>query len=105
VVVDDFSRECLALVADRSLTGRRVARELDRIAQLRGLPTGPPWTTTLTDSGYDRGQQRGRVINRLFSYRGRDFIKQDRSADSTFLQFQRSACNICCVFRLHARSF
>jgi putative transposase len=37
-VVDDFSRECLALVADRSLTGHRVARELDRIAALRGLP-------------------------------------------------------------------
>ena len=35
VVVDDFSRECLALVADRSLTGQRVARELDRIAALR----------------------------------------------------------------------
>ena len=31
VVVDDFSRECLALVADNSLSGRRVARELDRI--------------------------------------------------------------------------
>jgi putative transposase len=38
VVIDDFSRECLALVADRSLTGHRVARELDRIAELRGLP-------------------------------------------------------------------
>ena len=38
MVVDDFSRECLALVADRSLTGRRVARELDRIAARRGLP-------------------------------------------------------------------
>lgn len=38
VVVDDFSRECLALVADSSLTGHRVARELDRIATLRGLP-------------------------------------------------------------------
>lgn len=38
VVVDDFSRECLALVADRSLTGRRVVRELERIAALRGLP-------------------------------------------------------------------
>jgi putative transposase len=154
VVVDDFSRECLALVADRSLTGRRVARELDRIAERRGLPfmivsdngteltshailgwqaergvawhyiapgkpmqnglvesligrlrdeclnehlfkslpaahqtlalwradyntqrphtsldgltpsplpAGPPWTTTTTDPGYDRGQQGGRV--------------------------------------------
>lgn len=38
VVVDDFSRECLALVADRSLTGHRVGRELDRIAESRGLP-------------------------------------------------------------------
>lgn len=38
VVVDDFSRECLALVADSSLPGRRVARELDRIVELRGRP-------------------------------------------------------------------
>jgi putative transposase len=37
-VIDDFSRECLALVADNSLSGIRVARELDRIAELRGYP-------------------------------------------------------------------
>ena len=37
-VIDDFSRECLALVADNSLSGIRVARELDRIAELRGNP-------------------------------------------------------------------
>jgi putative transposase len=37
-VVDDFSRECLALVADTSLPGLRVARELDRIAGFRGYP-------------------------------------------------------------------
>ena len=30
VIVDDFTRECLALVVDTSLSGRRVARELDR---------------------------------------------------------------------------
>ena len=35
-VVDDFSRECLALVVDNSLSGIRVARELDRIAEIRG---------------------------------------------------------------------
>ena len=29
VVVDDFTRECLALVVDSSLSGLRVARELD----------------------------------------------------------------------------
>lgn len=37
-VVDDFTRECLCLVADTSLSGGRVARELDVIAIGRGLP-------------------------------------------------------------------
>ena len=37
-VVDDFSRECLALVVDNSLSGIRVARELDRLIQGRGSP-------------------------------------------------------------------
>ena len=33
-VVDDFSRECLALVVDTSLSGLRVTRELDRLSAL-----------------------------------------------------------------------
>lgn len=37
-VVDDFTRECLALVVDNSLSGIRVARELDRIVERRGRP-------------------------------------------------------------------
>ena len=37
-MVDDFTRECLGLVVDTSLTGLRVARELDRIAEQRGYP-------------------------------------------------------------------
>lgn len=37
-VVDDFSRECLGLVVDNSLSGIRVARELDRIVERRGVP-------------------------------------------------------------------
>ncbi len=37
-VVDDFTRECLALVADTSLSGWRVVRELDAIAARRGHP-------------------------------------------------------------------
>ena len=37
-VIDDFSRECLATVVDTSLTGDRVARELDAIAERRGYP-------------------------------------------------------------------
>jgi putative transposase len=37
-VVDDFTRECLALVVDTSLSGARVARELDAIIAVRGKP-------------------------------------------------------------------
>ena len=37
-VVDDFTRECLALVADTPLSGLRVGRELDRIVASRGRP-------------------------------------------------------------------
>jgi putative transposase len=37
-VVDDFSRECLGLVTDNSSSGIRVARELERIVEMRGSP-------------------------------------------------------------------
>ena len=37
-VVDDCTRECLALVADTSLSGIRVARELDRLVIDRSKP-------------------------------------------------------------------
>ena len=37
-VVDDFTRECLCLVADTSLPGLRVARELDAVIAERGRP-------------------------------------------------------------------
>jgi transposase InsO family protein len=35
-LVDCVTRECPGLVLDRSLTGLRVVRELDRVAELRG---------------------------------------------------------------------
>jgi putative transposase len=44
--VDDFSRECLALIADTSISGARVARELDRIVFWRGRPQ-----TIVSDNG------------------------------------------------------
>ncbi|MBF0270411.1 MAG: transposase family protein [Alphaproteobacteria bacterium] len=37
-VVDDITRECLALVADTSLSGLRVARELDALIARRDKP-------------------------------------------------------------------
>ncbi len=37
-VVDDFTRECLAIEVDTSISGHRVARVLDVVAQHRGYP-------------------------------------------------------------------
>jgi putative transposase len=37
-IVDDFTRECLALVPDTSLPGMRVVRELDALVAARGRP-------------------------------------------------------------------
>ena len=37
-ILDDFTRECLALVADTSLSGLRVGRVLDAIVAERGKP-------------------------------------------------------------------
>lgn len=45
-VVDDFTRECLALVADTSLSGTRVVRELDAVIARRGCPM-----TIVSDNG------------------------------------------------------
>jgi putative transposase len=45
-VVDDFTRECLALVADTSLSGTRVVRELDAVIARRGRPM-----TIVSDNG------------------------------------------------------
>jgi putative transposase len=45
-VVDNFTRECLALVPDTSISGRRVARELDAIVATRGRPR-----TCVSDNG------------------------------------------------------
>ena len=45
-IFDDCTRECLASVADISLSGRRVARELDRLLAVRGKPK-----TIVSDNG------------------------------------------------------
>jgi len=45
-VIDDYTRKCLALVADTSISGQSVARELDRIIRLYGKPE-----TIVSDNG------------------------------------------------------
>ncbi|OJU97775.1 MAG: hypothetical protein BGO12_04270 [Verrucomicrobia bacterium 61-8] len=61
-VVDDFSRECLAIEVDTSICGARVARVLDRLIAERGRPArivldnGPEFTGKHLDRwAYEHG--------------------------------------------------
>ena len=45
-IIDDYTRESLALVADTSISGQRVARELDAVIRLYGKPK-----TIVSDNG------------------------------------------------------
>ena len=55
-IVDDFTKESIAIEVDTSLSGGRVVRVLDRIAQHRPLPTmirvdnGPEFTSLALDA-------------------------------------------------------
>lgn len=62
VIMDVYSRECLALEVDTSITGKRVARVLDRLKDQRGLPkvlgsdNGPEFRSRHMDQwAYQRG--------------------------------------------------
>ena len=54
-VVDDYTRECLAIEVDTSLPGFRVVQVLGRLAKMRGLPeeiqmdNGPEFTSRVLD--------------------------------------------------------
>ncbi len=61
-IADDFTKESLAIEVDTSLSGLRVTRVLDRIAQHRPLPNmirvdhGPEFTSQILDScAHSRG--------------------------------------------------
>lgn len=63
-IVDDCTRECLAIEVDTSLTGKRVVAVLERLADTRGLPTsitvdhGPEFEGQVLDAwAFARGLQ------------------------------------------------
>ncbi len=63
-MVDDYSRECPALVVDTSLTGARVVQVLERLADTSGLPAlitvdnGPEFAGSALEAwAYRRGVQ------------------------------------------------
>src|SRR5882672_11612385 len=55
-IIDDFSRECVAIEVDISLGGERVVRVLERLNEQRGLPerivmdNGPEFTSKALDA-------------------------------------------------------
>lgn len=79
-VVDDFTRECVAIEVDTSISGKRVARVLDRVIERRGLPTtlvvdnGPEFTSRALDTwAYRRGIQL-------------DFIRPGKPVENCFVE-------------------
>lgn len=67
-IVDDFTKECLAIEVDTSLPGRRVVSVLERLAESRGLPqsvtvdNGPEFVSKVLDEWAYRQQLHLRFI-------------------------------------------
>jgi len=79
-LVDDCTRECVAILVDTSLTGARVVRLLDALAATRGLPAiivvdnGPEFTGKALDAwAYARGVQL-------------HFIRPGKPVDNAFIE-------------------
>jgi putative transposase len=79
-IVDDFTRECLAIEVDTSLPGSRVAAVLERLADTRGLPA------SIT---VDHGPEfEGRVLDAWAYKRGvrLAFIRPGRPVDNCYIE-------------------
>lgn len=67
-IVDDFTKQCLAIEVDTSLPGRRVVTVLERFAESRGLPrsvtvdNGPEFISKVLDEWAYRKQLQLRFI-------------------------------------------
>ena len=79
-VVDDFTRECVAIEVDTSVSGERVGRVLDRVIKCRGVPStvvvdnGPEFTSRALDAwAYRRGIQL-------------DFIRPGKPVENCFVE-------------------
>jgi len=79
-VVDDHSRESLAIEVDSSLPGRRVIRVLEQLAECRGLPRG-----IVVDNGPEFA---GQALDAWAHERGvaLDFITPGRPVENAFIE-------------------
>ena len=77
-IVDDYSRECLALEVDTSLPGARVVAVLERLGELRGLPRSI--TVDQAPSSKARRSMPGPTSERCGSH---SFVQESRSRTPT----------------------
>jgi len=79
-IVDDFTRECVAIEVDRSLPGLRVARVLDRLLAMIGLPQ-----TIVVDNGPEFA---GRTLDAWAYARGVTlrFIRPGKPIENAFVE-------------------
>jgi putative transposase len=79
-IVDDFTRECVAIEVDRSLPGLRVSRVLDRLHGLVGLPK-----TIVVDNGPEFA---GRTLDAWAYTRGVElrFIRPGKPIENAYVE-------------------
>ena len=79
-VIDEFSRECLAIEVGTSLTGERVIRVLERLCEMRAVPT-----IIQSDNG---PEFRGRVMDEWAYARGvrLQFIEPGKPIQNAFIE-------------------
>jgi putative transposase len=79
-IVDDFTRECMAIEVDRSLPGLRVVRVLERLFDTAGLPD-----TIVMDNGPEFS---GRALDTWAYARGVQlrFIRPGKPIDNAFVE-------------------
>ena len=79
-IVDDFTRECLAICVDSSIPGARVVRTLERLAGARGLPE-----IIVTDNG---PEFRGKALSQWAYENGvkLHFIEPAKPAQNAFVE-------------------
>jgi putative transposase len=76
-VVDQFTRECLLLLADSSLTGQRVARGLAQVIAERGSPT------SIT---VDNGAEFYSRVMEAWAYQHGDFIRPGKPVENSYIE-------------------
>jgi len=90
-IVDDFTRECVAIEVDRSLPGARVVRVLERLRTSRGLPQ-----VLVTDNGPEFA---GRTLDAWAYAAGVTlrFIRPGRPIENAYVESFNGKCRDECL--------